>query len=50
MEARHIRTQDEIDAILAANAEQAEAEEAIELAKGGAQAVRDVAQAEQAVS
>ena len=49
VEAQHLRTDDEIAEILAANAEQARNEEAVELAKGGAQAIRDTAQAEQAL-
>jgi len=46
VEARHLRTDDEIQSILAENAEMARQEEAVELAKGGAQAARDGAQAE----
>ena len=50
VEARHLRSEDQIKAILASNAEAAQAEEAVELAKGGAQAARDAAQAEQAIA
>lgn len=50
VEARHLRSDDEIAAILEANAQAAQAEEAVELAKGGAQAARDAAQAEQAMT
>ena len=46
VEARHIRSEKEVAAIMQAQAEQAQAEEAVELAKGGAQAARDMAQAE----
>jgi len=45
VEARHIRTKEQVDEILRQHAEQAEAEEQVELAKGGAQAARDMAQA-----
>ena len=45
VEAKHLRSEDEIAEILEANAEQAQLEEQMELAKGGAQAARDVAQA-----
>ena len=46
VEARHIRTDDQVNEILRANAEQAQNEEAMELAKGGGQVARDMAQAE----
>jgi hypothetical protein len=49
VEAKHLRTEDQVAQIMAANAEQARAEEQMELAKGGAQAARDSAQAEQAL-
>ena len=45
VEARHLRTEDQVAQIMAANAEAAQAEESVELAKGGAQAARDAAQA-----
>lgn len=50
VEAMHLRTPDQMDEILAANAEAAQAEEDVELAKGGAQAMRDASQAEAAVA
>lgn len=50
LEARHLRTEDEVAEIMAANAEQARMEEQVELAKGGAQTARDLGQAEQAIS
>jgi hypothetical protein len=50
VEARHLRSEDEIAEIMQANAEQARMEEEMEMAKGGAQAIRDVSQAEQALS
>jgi len=50
VEAKHLRTEDQVEEIMAANAEQAQLEEKAELAKGGAQAIRDIAQAEQAVA
>lgn len=43
---RHIRTEKEVAEIMAQNAAAAQAEEEMELAKGEAQAVRDVAQAQ----
>lgn len=48
VEARHLRTEDQVAAIMQANAEQARAEEQMELAKSGGQAARDFSQAEQA--
>jgi hypothetical protein len=45
VKARHVRSKQEVEQILAAHAEQAQAEEQVELAKGGAQAARDMAQA-----
>jgi len=50
VEARHLRTEEQVGEIMAANAEQARMEEQVEVAKGGAQAVRDLAQAEQSVA
>jgi hypothetical protein len=50
VQAKHLRTLDEVAAINAAAAEQAEAEEQMEMAKGGATAARDAAQATQAMS
>jgi hypothetical protein len=50
VEARHIRTETQVRSILSSNAQQAEAEQSVELAKGGAQAVRDAAQASQALA
>jgi len=49
VEAKHMRTLDEVAAINAAAAEQAQMEEQMELAKGGATASRDAAQAVQAM-
>ena len=48
VEARHLRTEDQVAEIMASNAEAAQAEEQVELAKGGAQAARDLAQAQAA--
>ena len=46
VQAKHLRTLDQVTAINEAAAEQAEAEEKMELAKGGGQVARDLAQAE----
>ena len=46
VDARHMRTLKEVEAINRAAAEQAEAEENMEMAKGGSQVARDLAQAE----
>jgi len=48
-EAKHMRTEKQAAEILAAQAERAEMEEQVELAKGGATAARDAAQATQAL-
>jgi hypothetical protein len=50
VEARHLRSEDEVAEIMAANAEQARMEEQVEVAKGGAQVAKDLGQAEQAVN
>lgn len=50
VEAKHMRTQDQVKEILAAQAEQAKMEEQVELAKGAGTALRDTAQASQAVN
>lgn len=50
VEAKHLRTEEQVQEIMAANAEQARMEEEIEMAKGGASATRDVAQAAQALN
>lgn len=49
VEVRHMRSEDEVKEILSQQAQQAANEEQIELAKGGAQALRDTAQAEAAL-
>lgn len=50
VEARHMRSEEQVAEILQAQAEQAQREEQIEMAKGEAVASRDAAQAVQAVS
>ena len=49
VEARHMRSEDQVKEMLAQQAQQAANEEQVELAKGGAQALRDTAQAEAAL-
>lgn len=50
VQARHLRTREQVQEIVAANAERAAQEEQMELAKGGATAARDAAQATQALA
>lgn len=49
VQAKHMRTLDQVKEIVAQQAEQAAMEEQVELAKGGATAARDAAQAQQAM-